>query len=229
MPGPVCFWSSSLDRPQSSASGLPGQGDRAAIASVERETFPIARLQTMRANVLLINRAKWQTAAPAPARPMRGNGEPDGLGPRCDPCRLWPPLHPGDRRRAPARTCMISMTPPRCSTFPITGARSTRDRACRSRGVFAEEPEPRPSWIAPKEKWPPPVRHGARPDERAVTACDSPARPGQNGLPSSKGSRSVARFSNRVMFFRKVSLSRRSRRCGSWRRQLGDAGLVVGS
>ena len=56
--------------------------------------------------------------------------------------------------------------------------------------LFAEEPEPRPGWLDPR---------------RALATVSGNHGP-QNGDPSSRGSWTVARFSNRVSLFRNVSL-----------------------
>ena len=65
--------------------------------------------------------------------------------------------------------------------------------------LFAEEPEPRPGWIGPNR------RNGRR--ERLPSVIRTALVPvPQNGDPSSMGSWSVARFSNRVNLFRNVSL-----------------------
>lgn len=65
-----------------------------SLALSERKAFPVARLQTMRANVLLMYRALAEPE-PGPARRVRAVGEPDGMGPRHDPCRFRTPIPAG--------------------------------------------------------------------------------------------------------------------------------------
>ncbi len=125
------------------------------LARSEREQFKIARLQTMRANVLLIERAVWQR------RHLRRLDQCERIASRMgwgrDTIRgaFGHQFIPGGAR------------PPRVDQYDLYDAAALLDLPDRGRPadpadvraalgeLYAVESEPRPSWLLPDEKWPP--------------------------------------------------------------------------
>jgi hypothetical protein len=126
-----------------------------ALAPSERERFAIPRLETMRANVLLIDRAEWQRRCLR--RLDRAMVLAKRMGWGKDAIRTA-----FGRRFIPGSVAYV-----RPDQHDQYDAVALLDLADRGRPVdsasvraglaelFAEEPEPRPGWIAPGEKWPP--------------------------------------------------------------------------
>jgi hypothetical protein len=125
------------------------------LAPSERERFAIPRLETMRANVLLIDRALWQR------RCLRRLDRAELLAKR----KGWGKdaiRSAFGRRFIPGSVAYV-----RPDQYDQYDAVALLDLPDRGRPVdpvsvraalaeqLAEEPEPRPAWLAPDEQWPP--------------------------------------------------------------------------
>ena len=121
----------------------------------ELERFAIPRLQTMRANVLLLDRAEWQRRFLR--RLDRAELVAKRMGWGKDAIRAA-----FGHRFIPGAVGLV-----RPDLYDQYDAVAILDLSDRGRAVdpssvrtalaalFAQEPEPRPGWIAPGEKWPP--------------------------------------------------------------------------
>jgi hypothetical protein len=124
----------------------------------EKKPYAIARLQTMRANILLINRAEWQRAQLG--RLERVEEVANRMGWGRDAIRAA-----FGHRFIPATVNVVTL--PRV-LFDLYDATAVLDLPDRGNPVdpatvraalgeyFVEEPEPRPGWLVPQERWPPP-------------------------------------------------------------------------
>jgi hypothetical protein len=125
------------------------------LAPSELEQFPIPRLQTMRANVVLLDRALWQRRclrrldrAELVARRM-------GWGKDAIRAAFGHRFIPGSVAyvRPDQRDLYDAV-----ALFDLPDRGQPGDPASVRAALavlFAEEPQPRPGWIAPNEKWPP--------------------------------------------------------------------------
>ena len=127
-----------------------------SMAPSERTTFKITRLQTMRANVLLLDRAFWQSRnlgqlVQCEQLASRMGWGRDAIraafGHRFLPAQ-GKPLRPEDYDRYDAAALLDLPDRGRQQPDPAT-VRATLG------ALYAVEAEPRPSWISPRETWPP--------------------------------------------------------------------------
>ncbi len=132
---------------------------RASVPSMtpsEQRTFKITRLQTMRANLLLLDRAFWQSRNLGQLVQCEQLARRMGWGRQAIRAafghRFLPgagkPLRPEDYDLYDAAALLDLPDRGRQQADPAT-VRATLG------ALYAVEPEPRPSWILPKETWPP--------------------------------------------------------------------------
>ena len=197
----------------------------------EQKRWPLARLQMMRANILLQSRADWQRATLR--RLDRAQELANRLGTWSRRAFVRPsdiPTCPGAWARFDPK-CTTCTTRSRCSIFPSTGPpvipAAARDELTE---LFAEVKEPRPEWLAPDETWPPPVA-------RSTTTNETEHRPSapvgraslQNGLPSSNGSATGGEVFEPGQVLEERQLDAAGRPVAVLGDdQLGDSRLVVG-
>jgi hypothetical protein len=118
--------------------------------------FPIPRLQTLRANAVLLHRADWQRSNLR--RLDRGEELARRMGLGRDAIRavFGHPLLPGSFGQQPHTELLDLHDAPAMLNLPERG--SPFDPATVRSALtpfFAEDKEPRPNWIAPDEPWPP--------------------------------------------------------------------------
>jgi hypothetical protein len=125
------------------------------LGPTELERFAIPRLQTMRANVLLLDRALWQRRCLR--RLDRGEIVAKRMGWGKDAIRAA-----FGNRFIPAAVAYVR--PDQRDQYDAVALLDLPDRGrpvdpgsvrAALAELFNEEPEPRPGWIGPDEKWPP--------------------------------------------------------------------------
>jgi hypothetical protein len=127
--------------------------DAPPLTDSERSRFPVPSLRRLRARFLQDERATWQRRflarldrAEATARKNGWSREAvrEGVG------RILGPNAPGD---------MPHIDPVALLALPEHGNAEEPGRVASAlRPILVEEPEPRPTWLAPGEIWPPKVR-----------------------------------------------------------------------
>jgi hypothetical protein len=125
------------------------------LAPSELERFAIPRLQTMRANVLLIDRALWQRRCLRRLDRCEIVAKRMGWGADAIRAAFGHRFIPGsvayvrpDQRDQYDAVALLDL-PDRGRPVEPASVRAALSE------FVAEEPEPRPGWIGPNEKWPP--------------------------------------------------------------------------
>jgi hypothetical protein len=125
------------------------------LAPSEIERFAIPRLQTMRANVLLLDRALWQRRCLRRLDRAELVAKRMGWGKDALRAAFGHRFIPGsvayvrpDQRDQYDTVALFDLPDRGRPVEPATVRAAIAD-------LFAEEPEPRPGWIGPIEKWPP--------------------------------------------------------------------------
>jgi hypothetical protein len=143
----------SLNRPRVSALVRASVG---SLQASDRRMFKIERLQTMRANVLVIDRSSWQRRHLGRLDQCEIKARQMGWGRDAIRAAFGHRFIPGVGSHVPANkyseydAAALLDLPDQGRPFDLRTVRAVLGE------FYAEEPEPRPVWLSPNEKWPPP-------------------------------------------------------------------------